>query len=314
MRFFSTKFIGVTFFVLTLYLTIDFVQSRKENFWQFNYDFNAIKTHQNLGEVKIDTLSVDYLVLSTQENISEISNNSLLLTNNKETYYFSFENSYIENNQIKFTGGFWVLGEPETAITKFRGKIIDLPLISSGDIKINILTDSQLLWHGGRSFRKWLKQKNEDLYFVGANRDLYGYHYSGGILANTQYILNNFNKIDVADVYVICLGTHEKQSQLERTFLNFKELIEKLQHKSPKAKIYLINLPPSTHKERNDNHKKLNKALLKLVSDKVYLIDFNKLMLENNFENLIDSDEIHYQSKAYKLLIDNLNKKLHEFY
>ncbi|MBW2961521.1 hypothetical protein [Mesonia aestuariivivens] len=313
MRPLPKKFIWLTFFALIIYLTVDFLEKRKENFWQFNYDFDAIKIEQKLGEVKIDSLSTDYLALYTSKDITSIDDNSLQLVQNKKAYYFNYENAYIENGLIKFTGGFWILNQPKPS-HKFTANIIDLPLIQSGNIKINIITDSQLLWQGGRSFRKWLKEKNNDLYFVGEQTDLYGYPYNGGILANSKKILKKTDQIPKADVYLVSLGTHEKLLNIKDKTFGFQSLVNDLKYKNPQAKIFIINLPPSTDQERNIANKRFNKELSSLVNGQAYIIDFYGIMLKNNFKSLIGSDKIHYKTKAYKILINYINDKINEDY
>lgn len=309
--FISKKIIGVTFLGLLIYLTIDFFQKKEENFWQFNYNWAEIETIQELGKVGLDSVHVNYLEISTNKNVSTEDVHTIALGEGANKSYFNFENAYVSNQKIKFTGGFWVLNNPVKQRKNIEAELINLPLKQTGDLKINIITDSQLLWRGGRNFRKWLKEKNNNLYFVGNQIDLYGFPYNGEIVNTTEKTLNNRSDIPKADLYVISLGTHESQRTIQESVKNYKKLMKELQQKNNSATIFIVNAPPSLDKRRNTYNKKLNKALATIANaEQVQIIDFYQLV-ENNYKNLLAQDQIHYQSEAYKMLVNHINKQIH---
>jgi len=310
MKFISNKLIGLTFLGLLIYLTVDFLQKKEEKFWQFNYDWNQIEILQNIGKITVDSVQANYLKITSDNKISSVKANTLELTEGENKHYFNFENAYLKNNTIKFTGGFWVLNHSIKSDNGITAKLVNLPLKQTGETKINLITDSQLLWRGGRSFRKWLKEENYDFYFVGAKVDLYGFPYNGEIVNTTKKTLRNNSKIPKADVYLISLGTHEPQQHLPQTIKNYKIILQNLKNKNDDAEIYIITAPPSTDLKRNDYNKKLNEELKNIASQKIHVIDFYAL-IENNYEDLLTQDKNHYQTEAYKKLVNHLNKQIH---
>ncbi len=311
MKFISNKLIAFTFFGLLVYLTIDFFQKKEEELWQFNYNWKEVKTIEKLGKVEIDSVTRNYLEISTDKDIPFIKGNTLELYLKDRKYYFNFENSSQKEKKIIFRGGFWVVYQPVSSYAKASAKLIDLPIKQEGDIKVNLITDSQLLWRGGKNFRKWFSDKQNDFYFVGEKRDVYGFPFNGGINYNSEKVLKNINKIPKADIYIVCLGTYERRTNIGKTIANFQQIIKELLEKNSTSKIYLINLPPSSDLERNEYNLELNQYLSNLASSQVHYIDFYKI-LKNKKEELIIKDKIHYKGEAYKLLINCLNQQINE--
>ena len=310
MVFVSKKIIGLTFFILISYLVFDFVQKKEEDFWQFNYDWSQIKTEQKLGEVAIDSVGVNFLNISTSDIVNPINVNTIMLEEDNKKYYFNFENTYIKNQQIKFTGGFWLLNEPINKQKNIRAELVKLPLKQTGNLKVNLIVDSQLLWRGGRNFRKWLKEKNTNINFVGNKVDLYGYPYSGEILNNSQTVLNSINEIPKANIYIISLGTHESSITINETITNFEKIIDHLLQQSDFTKVYVVNVPPALEEKRNEYNKNLNKSLARFDTlEKVEIIDFYQ-MINNDYKALLTKDKIHYQNEAYKLLANYINEQI----
>jgi len=309
MKFISSKAIVLTFLGLILYLTFDFYNKKEEDFWQLNYDWQNTEVIENLGKGQIKSVETNFVEISFKNDVTYNQGNTLQLELSNEKYFFSFENAYVKDKIIKFTGGFWVLDKPIPNHEKVEAKIINLPLKQTGEIKISLITDSQLLWRGGRSFRKWIKEKETRFSFVGDKIDLYGLPYTGEILNTTEKASHNLEEIPFANVYVVSLGTHDPKNDIANSLINYKLIIERILAQNKSAKIYLINIPPSLNLKRNAHYIKYNEALNHLSSRNIFIVDFYSL-IENQQEKLESKDKIHYNANAYKLLAKQLIKQI----
>ncbi|MGO3706430.1 MAG: SGNH/GDSL hydrolase family protein [Mesonia hippocampi] len=299
------KALIITYIILIGYLIIDFSKKKEEKFWQFNYQWDSIENLEDFGEVKIDSVRYNYIEITTQKAPEQVTGNTLLLNNN---YYFNFENAYIKQNKIKFTGGFWVLNQPIKK-EKASAKTVRLPVKQPGNLKVNIITDAHLLWRGGKNVRKWLFEENKNYVFVGNQTDVYGFPYTGEILNSVEKTLENKANIPAASVYVVMLGTHDITTHTPKVIEGFNTLKETLLRKSPKATIYVINLPPSLDNKREKYNQAINKQLPSITTDQVEIIDFYAL-IKNQKTGVKTQDGIHYNAEAYKQLVELLNKKI----
>lgn len=308
----SFPVLGITFLILIAYLTYNFTAKLNEDFWQSNYDWSNSAEVLSLSNAELISLNYNRLELGLQQEEKIPKGHHVLGVETKKTkYYFSYAGLHQSDHKVAFTAGFWLTGQPPSHLKDASFQLIDLPLKQNGNLTVDMIIDSQLMWRDAQSFRKELSAKNTNIRFVGMQKDVYGFPYNGGILNSSAKTIEHVNEIKKANVYLIQLGAHEPLSDLESTVENFKTLLKSLQQKNPEAVIYIINNPPSTNLERNTYILQLNDELSALQNKNIKLIDFYDL-LKDEPEKYITKDHLHYHKEAYELLIKRLTTALHE--
>lgn len=309
----SKKVIIITFLVLLGYLLYNFVSSEDKNFWQSNYAWNQLEVIHDFGLVQILDHSYDHIKFSKTGSIAFPENEHVLkVTAHKEDYYLCYSNIVQKKESLKFVSGFWLTDQPPNKVKTAKIQIIDLPLIQDGTTTVEMIIDSQLMWHDSRNFRKWLAEKDPDLKFVGTQKDMYGFPYTGGIRNTVERTLKHKDELKKADIYMVQLGTHESKYHQDETLKNFKRLIHVLNDKNKNADIYLITTPPFTNQQKNKRIKKLNAGFKKLAGPHVHIVDFYSLMQQKEGTVDIAADGEHYKTEAYKLLSKKMIRKINE--
>jgi lysophospholipase L1-like esterase len=307
----SKKAIIITWVVLLVHSTFYFTRNAEESFFQLNYDWDNVRILGNLRNVIIDSISHDYLVL---EN-SCLESNGLLNSNNtfiigESNSFFRASNVKCEKGRIVFSGIKWINNIPKYKMKNTDFKIADLPLIQSGKIKVITIGDSQIIWRKGREFRKNLS-KNENLIFIGNEKDIYGYGHEAVWNGKCADFINILKNIESADFYILFFGAHDKNTnynELEECIHTTFEIL--LRRSSGNAKILAVTLPPSTNTIFNNYNQNFNHILLKEAKENKRIKVINIYEVLQNEKNYLYDDNVHLNEKGYhflnKLLIDEL--------
>ena len=304
----------VTIFILiSLILAIDFKKNLKKNFHQLSFDWKDIRIIKEYGEVKVDSIAHNILVVKSNNKTYK---NSLLkkytfeLSLGGKAYYFRCSSIQIKDQKIYLKSGRWLTNLPINNISKGKLKAVNIPLKKEFKKSICFIGDSQICWKSARSLRK-------DLYpyinrnFLGNNVDLFGYPYEGGENTKIKAILNNVKEIPKANCYLIFLGAQDFKNQLhyEDIEKKFSHLIDSLVYKTENSKVVLITLPNTISEKRNRYNKSLNNFFKSLQEEKIDIIDLQHYLEYNEINNYLYSDGIHMNDQGYK----HLNKLIKEF-
>lgn len=301
----SNKIVFLTILSLLIYLAIDFQYKAKNKFFQLNYNWGEIKTIERFTNVKLDSVSYDYLRLIDNntignENLSPYSSYAI-----NDDYYFRCVSISKESDTIEFKGVYWINTKPSQQINISNFSIVNLELNQKGNHTVCMIGDSQLIWLDLKYLRKSISQKLEDVKFVGNNTDVFGYKHSVSLLNNSERLLNQINQLPQSDTYILFLGAHEEK--VKQTKKNLSLIIDKLLKR--KSKIILVSPPHykvSSFEKLYQNITSVYKDFEK--HDNVEVIDLKALAPINT--NIFMADGIHLNSVGQDILTLNLTNAL----
>ena len=202
------------FGLLFCYLTLDFVQSAKEDFFVMNYDWEYLEPKE-IGLMEL----VDYNINS----LSATSNSNVVLSN-QNTYqiglnYFRAEKIENERSRINFVGIHWINEYPRSIPQKFLLSEVNLPLLQKKGTKVAMIGDSHMAWRNGKYTRKWISNKL-NVEFIGKQLDVFGFPYFYEREINSEIFTVLDQKFNEAEVLILFVDlAHFK---LKDVNINFK--------------------------------------------------------------------------------------------
>lgn len=300
----------LTWCILLMFLSFDFIKNGHKFFIQLNFDWKKAQTIESFDEVTIDSLSHEFLkIKNTFKNTDLFTNYHSYSLGGQKDSYFRTSSISVNDDAIIFTGVKWLNRIPDKSIKKSALKIVDLPLLQSGNKTLITLGDSQMLWRDGREFRKNLS-KNDNLLLLGSEKDVYGYPHEASVYATAKDILEKVSEIETAEYYVLFFGAHNKKTPPEVLSDQVCEILEALKEKKQTKEVLLITLPPSSNPTFDAYNKNFNEILLfcSQSEDKITIVDlYNRL--KNEQEYLLE-DQVHLNEKGYGILNKLLLKQL----
>ncbi len=298
--------------ILMIYLAFNFFKKPSDIFFQMSYDWENVSILDSIGEVAVDSVSFDFLVLKNDlKRTQQVStNNSYKLITPKTVYYFRVSDLIMSENNIVFSGVRWINGYPEKELKTAKLEIIDLPLKEDGNKTVVTIGDSEMIWQEGRDLRKWLHLKNQDLVFLGSKKDVNGFAHEATVYATAGEILNRLDEIPTADVYVLFFGAQDKATDPALLKDQVCQVISRLSSRAETKKLIAVSLPPSNNPGFEQHNSAFNNILKECTSatDKSVLIPlYDRLKEENNY--LMD-DGVHLNQQGYSILVKLLDKSL----
>src|SRR5690606_15471347 len=96
-----------------------------------------------------------------------------------------------------------------------------------------------------RDLRKWLYLKNQDLVFLGSQKDVNGFAHEASVYATSREILTHLDKIPAAENYVLFFGAQDKETDKTQLKESICKIISGLSNREQTKKLIVIALPPS---------------------------------------------------------------------
>lgn len=235
-------------------------------------------------------------ILYDRENDNFNFDNLYKVSANTDSFYFRFGWQSFENGRTELQNLRWVNGRQPEPGTYFI-KAVEIPFQQFGKKRVCTIGDSQTWWSFAADLRKFLKEKNEDLVFVGSRTDINGYPHEGEGGNNTEQVLKRLKYIPEADCYTLLLGTNDWKKPVADTKENIIKIITYLLDKYPHAHINYLTPLPTANKERdvfNTRLKEMVTAYLKQV-DRVRVIPVGEEMRKNKdwLKTYMTSDGLH---------------------
>lgn len=156
-----------------------------------------------------------------------------------ESYYFKFGWQNYDTN-TEFSSVNWLENTPFDK-GKYQIDVVEIPFIQTGNISICTVGDSQTWWSQGKYLRKFMNDLNSDYFFVGSNRDVFGYPHEGEGGNHTKDVVNRLSEIPLADVYTVLLGTNDYNGGVKNAFDNLLLLHRNCQRKTKKQWYYILH-------------------------------------------------------------------------
>ena len=304
-KFPSNRVLVLTASAILIYLVFDFRIKGKRDFFQLNYDWNSKEILESIKNIKIDSVSYDFLKL----DITNTTNNFKLNTDNSYSisniHYFRCASIKEQEKKIIFSGVYWINSIPNN-IDLNELEVLNLPIIQKGTKRICMIGDSQLTWLAGKYTRKNILKKVKNINFVGNHKDVFGYPYQSELLNNSKKIVENITELPKADVYILFIGAHEPHDT--NTGDNINKIINVILKN--KSELILI-IPQSISKYLTDKHKIIKNTYLQYeAKSNVKIIDLSLIRSKPNL--FLMNDKVHLNLFGHetltKYLIDALKK------
>ncbi len=170
--------------------------------------------------------------------------------------------------------------------------------------------DSEMIWQEARDLRKKLHLKNQDLVFLGAQKDVNGFAHEASVYNTSQEILNHIDKIPTAENYVLFLGAQDKKTDQTLLKESVCKILEKLASRNQTKKIIAISLPPSNDENFENYNLAFNEILTECIAsnEKSVLIPLHERLQEES--DYLMPDGVHMNEKGYSILVKLLDKSL----
>ena len=286
------------------------------------YDFINEKEIKSLGSFQIDKITETNIVFNVKEGdltdkklydgkVDELNFNGtykLIEKTTKDPYYFKFGWQNFNNN-TELVHVNWLKGIPRKA-GEFEIKVVSVPFVQFGELKVCTIGDSQTWWGNAKYFRQFMNAENEDFCFVGSNQDVFGFYHEGEGGNHTKDVVKRIDDIPYADIYTILLGTNDYKGNLTESAQNLIYIVKQLKQKNKKAKIYYITPLPTTNQERDTFNNELKDKFLTTIDKSIEVIYLGEHMRSlNNWERLFP-DGLHVNKEGYRLISNYLTSKI----
>ena len=297
----SNRVIIFTFIVIIVYSIIDFCIKGKNLFFQLNYNWDEVKKIQVIKNIKIDSLSYNFLRINN-ENVNkliELSVNNSFSIDDK--YYFRCVSIRKTDKYINFHGLYWINTIPTEFNQSSKLTILELPIIQKGKRTVCMIGDSQLNWLEGKYTRKNIFKKSRNIKFVGNYKDVFGFPYQAEILNNTKTLLDNITKVPNSDTYVLFIGAHESARYNIEDNLN-KIIFFLL---SKRSNLILIVPPNYTNSNLLKKEEVIKRVYLEYKGHpKVKIIDLSEML--DSPDLFLMNDGIHLNLFGHQILTSYL--------
>lgn len=304
----SRRIMALTFLALLLWFLWEFKNSAKDEFFQLHFDWKNEKVISNHGEVIADSISYNYVQLTLSSPTKPNHQLTQKLSSKNGHFYFRYAFSEIEFNKIVFKGVEWINDQPALQKTQWEYSQTTIPLIQQKGPSIITIGDNILLDNEAKYFRKKISGKLK-VNFLGNQTDVFNYKHEAKRNATTQDILENIDSIEIADVYILFLGTQDKNLDKNQIAFNINEIYKKLLNKSPGSRIISILLPTSTDFETSIFNEKFNRIMIEKSTQQEIEIIYTPEIIQTNPEYFMD-DGTSLNKKGYEKLAEKVIKML----
>ncbi|RTE54863.1 hypothetical protein EHW67_06790 [Arenibacter aquaticus] len=278
---------------------IDFSLKGHREFPQLNFDWDRTELIMDYGECELISLAHNTVNLRYKKNLNDLNNNNTLKikTSKGKLYYFRYEYKLVKDGIIQLRGGVWLTQQPKNLRqTTISVSEIHLPIMQNGDINICFIGFSDNKWGGFRSIRKYMKQKNHDINFIGPKQDIYGYPYMPvPVNKGIEFLVKNINNIPNADIYIIFIESLKTSKNRQV----WSQLADGLSKKGQKT--YLNTWPELKENPKNEEIRKMNKLLQEIATCHKNI----KIMELNGFNDagatILDNGQYFLNNSGYKL-------------
>ncbi len=182
-------------------------------------------------------------------------------------------------------------------------KLIIAPIKKKGETVLTI--GDEFLCRGyAEDFRKTLADKLQ-VNFIGNTRDVYNYSHQSYDKNSSNNILINIDKYN-PDVYILFFKWHKEKESWEEFVKNLNLINDTLQKKNSK-KVFWITIPYSGQEKNDSIYKNTNDILKKFKSDKIQIIESNKLLPSTANYDVDGVLKKYVYEKISKEIIDKSN-------
>lgn len=305
----SNKAIFVTLLVLLTWYGYSFLNNAKQQFFQLNFDWAKSEKLSEPVQIKIDSLSYDFLRFTTKEIITPNPQFTYQFKTIDDIYYFRYVFSQRSENEIVLTGIEWITGIPEPKI-----KIADItpffvPMKQRSDISVLTFGSDFLVANEAKYFRKELA-KMRSVNFLGRNRDVYNYANEAYLHFSTDQLLGKLQGLPLADTYVIALG-NDTETPSNKTKASIDSIVSTLEKRSGSSKIIFLTLPILENTESSTHISEINSILENLNYPNIVVINTDLLFSKNPSKYILENG-IGINKEGYQLLAKKVSEYIEQ--
>ena len=177
--------------------------------------------------------------------------------------YFRFGWQDFQNSNTRFHYVKWANGKkPNTLDGMFDISVANKDICQTGSVNLTIVGDSITWWSNGQHLRRLLHKNNESFNFIGSRTDGFGYGHEGEGGDNSQEVVNRLDAIVESDIYILMVGTNDRNNDISITLNNIKMIVNGLIKKSSDSVVYVSTILP-----RNDAQDLVNIGVNKLIRE-----------------------------------------------
>lgn len=177
--------------------------------------------------------------------------------------------------------------------------------------KICTLSDSHLVMHAARNFRKMLGDGFE---FVGEWVDLNGLNHCSRGGDSTLDVIDRMDEVPSSDIYIICLGTNDGGLSFEQSLSNLERIVTELFEKSTQCEVLIMTTLPSKLDSDGRIHNLAELIRTHEWQTGVVVVDTHQVLLDDTGEIrhgvLWNKDGIHLTARGLYLVVTETLKYL----
>lgn len=303
-RFPSSMTMFVSISLLALFTGFRFINKLAPQHLQLKFDWTNEKAINELDDLKMDSVSYNFLELNNVPTEFEPNNQNTfsLIQASGRKYYFRFINFERNGKVVTLSSVEWLTGVPESSFGKVVLKEVDIPLIKNYGGAVITIGDEFFIKDEAKYFRREIASKSK-FDFEGKLKDVFNYKHLASYELNIDKLEKTVENAPEVDFYVIAISPTSEEFTDPNLELRFNKLIENLANRKKTKKIIWIEAPFVTNENQNVLNKKLNQILSKLKNNKLILLDAYSVFKNEKSEYLMP-DGIHLNKFGYELLAD----------
>gem|GEM_PF-6873499 len=239
---------------------------RQKGEW-FRYDW---KHKQRVLQLRVDTPPVIYynaFIIPHKYEIPFSDDDVFQWQQNGKSYYFRAD--YIRKAQdetrfwfVRWFNNFFPKSRAKGTLTAWK-----IPPRQDGKISVVTLGDTYLKYKWANYFRKFIKEFNPNVRFLGRHTDIFGYPYEGGLLYSIKQVDSVSRDLSAAKYYIVSVGMHDDHMPLNQWETHLHNILRQLSVHPETRRIFLFELPAKRplYVARNNIIRKYGKGKIRIV-------------------------------------------------
>ncbi|MGM0634649.1 MAG: hypothetical protein ACQESK_01190 [Bacteroidota bacterium] len=305
------KYLILIFIIIISFLLVkNHVQSyQKENFYAQKFDLSKTKDLNDLGEVAVLKFSEEEIIIKkdASKDIDLKPHHYYSFNHKGKQYTFTFEHLIDSSEQIKLRYLVWFFTKPPFFQKKVDLKEVKLHQnLTKKEKDIHFITDAfGCCLLEGKKFRYFWEAVNSSLNFVGIDKDIYGYSYTGYKDVQSKLSAQDFS----ADYTIFWLGRSNLKRATSEILTEIEMLEQQVLKKNPSTKLYVLTPAPSPVAFYDKKIDSVTTGLKENYDSQI--IDVNQFIKQQpDWKNKMFYKDYGLSEEAYKLVIQYIDEQL----
>lgn len=305
----------IAFGIIILFLVIKnhVLSFQTKGFYTKKFNLNNTETIRDLGNFEVLKFSTEEIIIQKREGVDQafIPHHHYLFNVEGKDYIFTFESLLEKDDLIILDYIVWFYTKPLVYTAKVN--ISEVALVENPhhtNYTIHLITeDFGCCLLEGKKFRyNWVK-RNQNIGFVGKNRDLFGYHYTHSASlesgVRSSFPFEDFN----ATHTLLWLGRSNFSRSTNEIVAEIEAIAEEVSLANPNTLVVVLTPAPSPQLSIDATIQQVVNRLV--ANEKLSIIDINALIkTQKNWKTRLFFEDYGLNEKAYDLILNHLNEQL----